>query len=228
MMNPHILVAIDGPAGAGKSSVARGVSKKLNLVYVDTGAMYRAIAWKTLRDGINIDDVEALSNIIASTCISMDSEELYLDGFRLTEEIRTPEVATRASQIAKVSEVRRFLVQKQQEIAKSRSVVMDGRDIGTHVLPGADVKIFLTASIDQRALRRYEELKEKGIEIKLEDLKEEIRVRDEADSTRRFAPLKQARDAILIDTTDQSIHEVIEIIYKYCIRKLRQKNSFSS
>lgn len=219
-MKPRLLVAIDGPAGAGKSTVARGISQRLGVNYIDTGAMYRGLAWKILRNGIDIKDKHRLSIFLSSTLISMDQGQLFLDGKKITEAIRTPDVSVWASRIAKVPEIRLFLVQKQQEIAQNQSVVMDGRDIGTIVLPQADVKIFLTASIHQRAMRRYEELKEKGIDVKIEDLQKEIDDRDRADSTREIAPLRQANDAILIDTTDKSIKEVIQVIYGYCVKKL--------
>lgn len=218
-MKPRLLIAIDGPAGAGKSTVAREVSRRLGVTYIDTGAMYRAIAWKILRQGIDISNKNVLSDFLASTSISFEFDHLFLDGKKLTEEIRTPDVSVWASRIAKIPEVRHFLVKKQQEIARNQSVVMDGRDIGTIVLPHADVKIFLTASIQQRAMRRYEELRDKGINVNIEDLQKEIEARDKADSTREIAPLIQAGDAICIDTTEKLIEEVINIIHQYCIKK---------
>lgn len=212
----RFLVAIDGPAGAGKSTVARQVADRLGLTYVDTGAMYRAIAWKALQDGVNIEDEEAVTQLAESITFQLDPAGIRLNGLRLTDEIRTPKVSALASAVAKVPGVRRVLVNKQQEIAKQQSVVMDGRDIGTHVLPDADVKIFLTASIEERARRRYKELIEKGIPADLAELQQDIRRRDENDRSRTYAPLTQAEDAIFIDTTHQSIEEAVEEILQLC------------
>ncbi|MBA4495624.1 (d)CMP kinase [Paenactinomyces guangxiensis] len=216
----HFLVAIDGPAGAGKSTVARRVADHLEITYVDTGAMYRSIAWKLLREKVNAADEAAVTQLAESMTFALDPAGICVDGTRLTDEIRTPQVTALASTVAKMAGVRRALVRKQQEIAERQSVVMDGRDIGTHVLPHADVKIFLTASIEERARRRYKELLDKGISADLESLKEDICRRDENDRTRQYAPLRQAEDAILIDTTNQSISEAVEVILQLCRNKL--------
>ncbi|SEN27413.1 (d)CMP kinase [Lihuaxuella thermophila] len=216
----RFLVAIDGPAGAGKSTVARQVAERLGLTYVDTGAMYRALAWKALRDGVDMEDEEAVAHLAESITFTLEPNGIRVNGIPLKDEIRTPQVSELASAVATMPKVRKILVNKQQEIAASQSVVMDGRDIGTHVLPNADVKIFLTASIDERARRRYKELTAKGIPADLEALQEQIRRRDENDRNRAYAPLRQAEDAILVDTTNQSVQEVIEVILQHCRNKL--------
>jgi cytidylate kinase len=216
----RFLVAIDGPAGAGKSTVARQVAERLGLTYVDTGAMYRALAWKALRDGVNIEDEEAVAHLAESITFTLEPAGIGVNGITLKDEIRTPQVSQLASTVATMPRVRRILVNKQQEIAERQSVVMDGRDIGTHVLPNADVKIFLTASIEERARRRCKELLAKGIPADLESLQEQIRRRDENDRNRAYAPLRQAEDAILIDTTNRSVQEAVEVILQHCRNKL--------
>jgi cytidylate kinase len=216
-MKEHLLVAIDGPAGAGKSTVARGVAQKLGILYVDTGAMYRAMAWKMLKKGIHLTKVKELTKV---TQISITNGELYLDSKKIEEhEIRTREVSSLSSEIAKVPQIRQFLVEKQREIARQHSVVMDGRDIGTFVLPHADVKIFLTASIEERAWRRYDELKKKGLQLEMSELKKEIAKRDYADENRKISPLKQAEDAIQVDTTSKTVEDVITLICTYATQK---------
>lgn len=216
-------MAIDGPAGAGKSTVARQVAKRLGITYVDTGAMYRAIAWKALQNGIDSENEDEMTQLAESVQIDLHPEGIYVDGQPLKDELRTSEVTSLASNIAKMSGVRRILVNKQQRIAEDQSVVMDGRDIGSHVLPHADVKVFLTASIEERALRRYKEMKEKGIDVDPEQLKAELLKRDENDRTRKIAPLKQADDAVLVDTTDCSVSEVVEKILLLCRNKLNDE-----
>lgn len=216
----RFLVAIDGPAGAGKSTVARQVAEHLGITYIDTGAMYRALAWTVLQQKVHIEDEEAVAQIAEACEFTLHPNGIEVNGQFLTEEIRTPEIATAASNIARMPKVRRVLVSKQQAIAEKQSVVMDGRDIGTYVLPHADVKIFMTASIDERARRRYKELIAKGIQTDLEKLKEEIRRRDENDRTRKYAPLKQAKDAILMDTTHFTVEEVVQKILELCRNKL--------
>ncbi|MGA9173400.1 MAG: (d)CMP kinase [Thermoactinomyces sp.] len=216
----RFLVAIDGPAGAGKSTVARQVAKRLGLVYIDTGAMYRALAWKALQKGISLQDEEAVTQLAESLTFALHPKGISINGQYLSHEIRTPEISCAASTIARMFGVRRVLVNKQREIAENQNVVMDGRDIGTNVLPHADLKIFLTASIEERAKRRFKEMKAKGLVADLEQLKKEIRERDEKDRTREHAPLKQADDAVLIDTTHRSIAEIVENILQLCCNKM--------
>lgn len=216
----RFMVAIDGPAGAGKSTVARQVAERLGISYVDSGSMYRALAWAVLQHQIDHEDEEAVTQLAEACEFILHPNGIELNGRLLTEEIRTPEIATMASAIAKMPNVRRVLVNKQQLIAEKHSVVMDGRDIGTHVLPHADVKVFMTASIDERARRRYNELKAKGIQTDLEKLKEEIRRRDENDRNRKYAPLKQAKDAVVVDTTHHTVEEIVQEILKLCRNKL--------
>lgn len=215
--NKKISVAIDGPAGAGKSTIAKLISKKMKIVYLDTGAMYRTVALKAIRENIDSLDGEKLAKLINEIDIKVeyigDEQRIYLDGEDVSNLIRTPEVSIGASNVAVVPEVRIKMVELQREIAKNCSVVMDGRDIGTYVLPNANLKIFLTASIEERAKRRYNEQLLKGVkDVSLEDVKNDIIYRDKNDSSRAFAPLSKADDAIELDTTIMSIEEVVEKI----------------
>jgi cytidylate kinase len=210
-------IAIDGPSGAGKSTMAKILSKRLGIMYLDTGAMYRALALKAIRSGIDTHDREKVSSILNYTDIQIEyengSQKVLLDGEDVSDKIRTDEVSMGASAVSAIPEVRVKLVEMQQKIASGNPVVMDGRDIGTHVLPDAPVKIFLTASVKERALRRYKEQKEKGILSKsLEELEKEIEIRDYNDSNRAQSPLRQAEDAILLDTSDLTIEESVEKI----------------
>lgn len=208
-----INIAIDGPAGAGKSSISKAVAKKLGIIYVDTGAMYRACALYAIRNGISIDEESLrgrLDDIKIELKYTEEGQRIFLGGEDVSEEIRMPEVSIGASDIAVIPVVRLKLVQMQREIAAKNSVIMDGRDIGTYVLPDADVKIYLTASVEERARRRVLEMKEKGMEADFEEVKRDIAYRDKNDSEREFAPLRQAEDAVLIDSTDLSFEEVIE------------------
>lgn len=209
-------IAIDGPAGAGKSTIAKAIAKSLKIVYLDTGAMYRAAAYKALQLGMDLSEKGSLSSLAEKLNIDVvyeDNEQrIILDGEDITGMIRTPEISKAASAVAAIPAVRLKLVEIQRSIAKRVSVVMDGRDIGTYVLPEADVKIFLTASAEERARRRYEELANKGINVSFTDILKDMEERDYNDSTRAFAPLKKAEDAIEIDTTKMSIEEVIHRI----------------
>ena len=199
-------VAIDGPAGAGKSTIAKRVAKEKGYIYVDTGAMYRALAVYFLDKKINPENLDA----IAAACEG--EQQVYLNGENITSRLRNEEVGNMASKVSAVPEVRAHLLNLQKELARTQDVVMDGRDIGTCVLPEADVKIFLTASVETRALRRYKELEEKGVSCDLEEIKKDIKERDERDCTRKIAPLRQAEDAVLIDSSDMTIEEVVKAI----------------
>lgn len=207
-----IQIAIDGPAGAGKSTIAKELAKSLNITYIDTGAMYRALTYKAIMNQINVHNHQEIIKLANDTDISIDMEALYLDGRYISDEIRSQVVNNNVSFIAQIPEVRKVLVRLQQKIAFGKSVVMDGRDIGTTVLPNADLKVFLTASIEERAKRRYAELLKKGEIIELEDIKKSIIERDDIDSTREYSPLIKASDAITIDTSELDINEVIEKI----------------
>lgn len=212
-----IQIAIDGPSGAGKSTMAKLISQKLGIIYLDTGAMYRALALKAIRSNIDTHDSEKVSRLLSDFDIRIryekGSQKVILNGEDVSDKIRTDEVSMGASNVSAIPAVRKRLVELQQKMARNTSVVMDGRDIGTHVLPNAQVKIFLTASVAMRALRRYNEQKEKGILKKnLEEIEKEIEIRDYNDSHRVASPLKQADDAVLLDTSNYSIDESVEKI----------------
>ena len=211
-----INIAIDGPAGAGKSTIAKAVAAKKGYIYVDTGAMYRAMALFILRNGIDPEDAAAISAKCTEADITIEyrdgAQVVLLGGENVNDYLRTPQVSDMASRTSVNGNVRRKLVELQQQLARRQNVVMDGRDIGTVVLPDAQVKIFLTASVEVRAGRRYKEMIEKGEEADLEAIKAQIRERDERDMNREISPLKQAEDAVLVDTSDMSIDEVVERI----------------
>ncbi len=211
-----IRVAIDGPAGAGKSSIAKAVAKNLGFVYIDTGAMYRAAAVYALENGIEIV-ADAFSNEILNKIkidieYDDDGQRILLCGRDVSERIREADASIGASDIATIPAVRLKLVELHRRLAEKSSVIMDGRDIATYVLPDAEVKIFLTASVDERARRRFAELEKKGMAADFEKVKKDIEYRDKNDSEREFAPLKMADDAVLVDTSDMTIDEVIERI----------------
>lgn len=219
-----LTIAIDGPAGAGKSTVARKVALELGLIYVDTGAMYRAITWKALENQLNLADEEKLTKLAREASLELKLNQgkvdIWLDGHRITEIIRSPKVTAHVSEVARNPGVRAALVEKQRIIAQNNGVVMDGRDIGTQVLPHADLKIYLTASIAERARRRYGEMVRNGYQVDMKQLQEEIRLRDEADSNRTHSPLRPASDAIILDSSDLSIEEVVEKILDLCRTKV--------
>ncbi|MBR1729897.1 MAG: (d)CMP kinase [Selenomonadaceae bacterium] len=219
-MNRKKIVAIDGPAGAGKSTTAKIAAEKLGYTYIDTGAMYRAAAWKVLQKNKPINE-----NLIIETAKDIDVDlqyvdgvtKVFVDGQEITSEIRTPEVSHIVPEVAKIGFVREKLTELQRKMAARGGVLMDGRDIATHVLPNADVKIFLTASIDERAKRRFDELKSKGYTtLNFDEIKNEIALRDKQDMEREIAPLIQAEDATLLDTTGKSIDEVVNEILNLC------------
>lgn len=205
-------VAIDGPAGAGKSTISKKVAKMLELEYIDTGAMYRAITYKIIRDNVNIDDEEALQALLKSTQIDFENNHIVLDGNNVDDLIREQKINENVSAVASVKAIRLWLVEKQRAIAENKNVIMDGRDIGTYVLPKASVKIFLTASAAERGRRRYEELIKKGETVTLKEIIESIEKRDYIDSHREFVPLKQAEDAIVLDSTELGIEDVVKEI----------------
>lgn len=213
-------VAIDGPAGAGKSTIAKMVAKEKEYIYVDTGAMYRAMAIHFLNKGILPEETEKIIGACADADVKIAYEngiqQVYLNGENVTDKLRTEEVGNMASKTSAIPQVREKLLELQRGLARTEDVIMDGRDIGTNILPDADVKIYLTASVDTRAQRRYKELQEKGIECDYEEIKTDIRERDERDMSRETAPLKQAEDAILVDSSDMSIQEVVNTICSYC------------
>lgn len=207
-----IRIAIDGPGGAGKSTIAKLVGNELGLEYIDTGAMYRAIGLKLNREGIAPEDVEAIHNILSKTSIDFVEGKIILDGDDVSDIIRTQEISKLASTYSQIPEVRTKLVDIQRRIAEGKSVIMDGRDIGTNVLVNAELKIFLTADPMIRARRRYEQLKAKGVNAVLDHIYEEIKDRDYQDMNRTINPLVQAEDANLVDTSDMSIKDVVNSI----------------
>ncbi|WP_314585378.1 (d)CMP kinase [Paenibacillus terrigena] len=215
-----INIAIDGPAGAGKSTVARQVAKKLSYVYVDTGAMYRAVTWFMMGHGISASSTDRVLGAMKELHIELIPGELtqqvIVNGEDVTSYIRANEISQHVSSYAKIGPLRSVLVDMQRQMAASKGVVMDGRDIGTHVLPQAELKIFLTASVEERAQRRYQEIKDSQ-QITLEQLMHDIAARDRQDEQREISPLVCAEDAISLDTTSMNIDEVVDQIIDYCI-----------
>ncbi len=210
-----INVAIDGPAGAGKSTVAKAAAKELGFIYVDTGALYRTIALSAVRNGV-IDDNEKIIEMLSSITVELGHEggaqRVYLNGEDVSEHIRTPEISMGASNVSAIPKVREFLLELQRDIARKNNVIMDGRDIATVVLPNADVKIFLFASPECRAQRRYKELIEKGESVMYEDVLNDVNQRDYQDSHREIAPLKPSEDSIMCDTSELTLEESIQAI----------------
>ena len=211
-------IAIDGPAGVGKSSTAKIVAKKLSFIYVDTGAMYRAVGVYCIKNNLHPEDVVPhLDNINIEIKYEDETQKVYLNGEDVTKEIRTPEGSIYASKVAVIKEVRVKLVSMQQKMGETTNVVMDGRDIGNRVFPDADIKIFLTASCEERAKRRYEELNKT---VPYDEILEDIKFRDHNDSTREIDPLRPASDAVLIDNSDLTLEETVDKIYNLCIKKV--------
>ncbi|MCY9806815.1 (d)CMP kinase [Lentilactobacillus senioris] len=217
-------VAIDGPASAGKSTVAKLVASRFNYIYCDTGAMYRAITYKVLKNGIALDDIAAITEIVKSSQITFEptahGQKVFIDGEEITEAIRQEDITNSVSAVSAIQSVRTKLSDDQQQLAANGGIVMDGRDIGSTVLPNAEVKVFLIASVDERADRRYKENVKKGIDTSLKVLKQEIRDRDYKDSHREISPLTKAADAIEVDTTSMSISEVVETISDIILKNI--------
>ena len=225
-------IAIDGPAGAGKSTIARRVAKELSFIYVDTGAMYRAMALYLLRREVNKDDTEQIGNICQDAEISIEYQNgeqiVLLNDENVNSYLRTEEVGNMASVSSAVPRVREKLLSLQRKLARDMSVVMDGRDIGTTILPDADVKIYLTASSLTRAKRRYLELQEKGTVCNLDDIQKDIEERDQRDMNREISPLRQAKDAVLVDSSDLTIQQVVDRILQIFRSKTTGEDSHES
>lgn len=214
-MNKTIRIAIDGPGGAGKSTIAMAVAKALQIDYIDTGSMYRAVALKILNEGIDLNDELALQRMLDRTDIDFSKGNIYLDGNNINDQIRTPEISAMASACSALPMVRKKLVALQRQMGESKSIIMDGRDIGTNVLPNAEYKFFLTASPEERARRRTLELQQKGQKVSYEDVLMDIEKRDFQDSNRALNPLTQAEDALLVNTTGIPLEECIQIILSH-------------
>ena len=224
-MNGHYAIAIDGPSGAGKSTIARAAAKRFGFIYVDTGAIYRTVGLAAYRGGVDRRDESAVEALLPQLEIAMrytdaGEQHMYLNGEDVTALIREPEISICASDVAALPAVRAFLMELQRRMARENSVIMDGRDIGTVVLPDAEVKIFLTASAEDRARRRLLELEQKGMKQSFDEVLRDIKYRDEQDSHRTAAPLKKAEDAIVVDTSELSFAESLELVVKTIQRKL--------
>lgn len=208
-MDKILRIAVDGPSGAGKSTIAKAVAKKLNIDYIDTGAMYRAVGYKMLQEGVALTDIEGLQTMLDNTEIDFSQGNIYLDGTIVNDVIRTQEISKQASDCSAIGIVRKKLVDLQQKMGESKSVIMDGRDIGTVVFPDAEYKFYVTASAEERARRRYEELIAKGQDVNYDQVLIDINTRDHNDSTREITPLRKADDAIEVDTTEMGVEEVV-------------------
>lgn len=226
-MKEHIVIAIDGFSSCGKSTVAKALAKRLNYIFIDSGAMYRAVTWYILKNNISLNDEKALANALANIEIDFipnsTNNQLLLNGEDITEAIRTMEVSAMVSEVSAIKIVRDVLVQQQQDLGKKSSIVMDGRDIGTTVFPHADLKIFMTANPQIRAERRYAELTAKGEHITMEEVKENLAHRDHIDSTRKESPLRQAEDAIVLDNSELNQEQQLDIVIDLVNKKLAQK-----
>lgn len=230
MKNNGLTIAIDGPAAVGKSTMGKLIARELGFIYIDTGAIYRVITWKVLKNNININDEDMISNLVSDTSITIertnckslnDYYHIFVDGEDVTVEIRNPRIDQNVSQIARLPKIRKQLIHLQRKLAEKGNIVMEGRDIGSVILPQADIKFFFTASEEERIKRRYKELIDKGYNIDYEVVKKQIIQRDKIDSKRKYAPLIMAKDAILIDSTEKSIEEVKDNILKI-IKKFKE------
>lgn len=230
MKKNGLVIAIDGPAAVGKSTIGKIIARELGFLYIDTGAIYRAITWKVLKNNINVYDEDTISNLVSNTYITIEKKNrnslkgyynIFIDGEDVTEEIRSPKIDQNVSQIAKLPKIRKQLIYLQRKLAKKGNIIMEGRDIGSVILPQADIKLYFTASEEERIKRRYKELVDKGYNIDYKEVKKQIVQRDEIDSKRKYAPLIKAKDAILIDSTEKSIEEVKDKILK-TIKKHRK------
>ena len=213
-MKEIIRIAVDGPSGAGKSTIAKAIAKKLCIDYIDTGAMYRAVGYKMLQKGIAMDDIPAITEMLKETEMDFSSGNIYLDGENINDRIRTEEISKQASDCSALGIVRAKLTEQQQKMGEKKSVIMDGRDIGTVVFPDAEYKFYITATAEERANRRFKELIAKGEEVTYEKVLADIKQRDHNDSTREINPLRKADDALELDTTEMKIEEVIDFISK--------------
>jgi len=223
-----LIVAIDGPAGSGKTTIAKLVAKRLGFFYLDTGAIYRAFTLKLIRLGFPIDDLKKICDILDSTSIDIRDGRLFLDGEDVTELIRDPEVDKRVSLVAKIAKVRERLLPFQRRLVSGKNAVVEGRDMGTVVFPKAEVKVFLTASLEERARRRHKELIQRGKNLSFDEVLEDLQKRDEIDSNREVAPLKIASDAIIIDTTGKTIDEVVEEVVSIVLQRYKGDSILST
>jgi cytidylate kinase len=225
-IHKKIKVAIDGPAGAGKSSVAKMTAEKLGYVYVDTGAMYRAITWSVLDLNLDLNDIRGILNMLEHIDLTLKpshaGQQVWINGQDVTSRIRSPLINQNVSRIAQMPNVRQFLTDIQKRMSSEGGIVMDGRDIGTVVMPDAQLKIFLTASVQERARRRYVEMNAAGDELEMDQLIKEISERDRMDEEREISPLRQAEDAIFLDCTELSMHQVIDTIVELSISKINE------
>lgn len=228
MKKKGLIIAIDGPAAVGKSTMGKLIARELGFLYIDTGAIYRAITWKVLQNNINVYDEDIISNLVSNICLTIeransksldDYYHIFVDGEDVTEEIRNPRIDQNVSQIARLPKIRKQLIYLQRELAEKGNIVMEGRDIGSVILPQADIKFYFTATEEERIKRRYKELINNGYSMDYKEVKKQIIQRDKIDSKRKYAPLIKAKDAILIDSTEKSIEEVkdniLKIIEKY-------------
>lgn len=213
-----MIIAIDGPAGSGKTTVAKFLARELNILYLNTGAIYRALTLKTLQGNVCLDDEVRLIDLASNLDIKLDYEKVFLDGQDVTAEIHTPIIDKSISELASLRGVRESMVCLQRKIVKGHNAVVEGRDIATVVFPNAEYKFYLDASPKERAKRRYDELKEKGVKISLEDVENQMRIRDASDLNREIGPLKEDKDAIYVDTTDLDIDQVLGVILGYIRR----------